>query len=107
MKPMDRTIASGFDGGDAASMRSGSVAGRSVVASAITGGTHGGALSKLQKELEGKQLKMLAFPACRINKTTSQKFILKNLSGIKTSFKFSSMIFEPISHQAPQQKSEV
>ena len=50
---------------------------------------------------------MLQFPSCTINKTSSQKFILKNLSGIKTSFKFSSITFEPISHVAPQQKSEV
>jgi hypothetical protein len=99
-KPPGATITSGFDGGDAASMRSGSVAGRSAKGSAIA--SSGGAMAKLQRELEGKQLKMLAFPACRINKTSSQKFILKNLSGIKTNFNFSSIIFEPISHQAPQ-----
>jgi len=37
----------------------------------------------------------------------SQKFILKNLSGISTTFKFGSEIFEPNSHIAPAKKSEV
>ena len=62
-------------------------------------------MNKLQKELEGKQLKSLAFPNCKINKPISQKFILKNLSGIKTKFHFSSITFEPVSHVAPQEKS--
>lgn len=48
------------------------------------------------------KLQMLSFTNCKINKATSQKFVLKNLSGIKTSFDFSSEIFEPISHDAPQ-----
>ena len=30
-----------------------------------------GAMAKLQKELEGKQLKMLTFPTCKINKTST------------------------------------
>ncbi len=58
-------------------------------------------MTKLQRELEGKQLKSLTFANCKINKPTSQKFILKNLSGIKTQFKFSSITFEPVSHIAP------
>jgi len=53
------------------------------------------------------KLQMLSFTNCKINKHTSQKFVLKNLSGIKTSFDFSSDIFEPMAHEAPQQKSEI
>lgn len=33
--------------------------------------------------------------------------MLKNLSGIKTAFDFSSEVYEPVSHEAPQQKSEI
>lgn len=50
---------------------------------------------------------MVSFNNCQINKAISQKFILKNLSGIKTMFDFSSETYEPISHEAPQQKSEI
>jgi len=64
-------------------------------------------MNKLQKEMEGKQLKNLTFGSCKINKPTSQKFILKNLSGIKTTFNFGSLAFEPLSHVAPQEKSEI
>lgn len=64
-------------------------------------------MSKLQKEIEGNQLKGLTFANCKINKPTSQKFILKNLSGIKTNFKFNSVTFEPVSHVAPSEKSEI
>ena len=87
-------------------MRSGSNP-RTIVGSVIGSVNQGGAMAKLQREIEGKQLRMIAFPTCKINKSSSQKFILKNLSGIKTSFKLSSLTFEPISHAAPQQKSEV
>jgi len=52
-------------------------------------------------------LKLLNFTQCRINKPFSQKFILKNLSGISSSFDFSSFTYEPLSHKAPQNKSEV
>lgn len=45
---------------------------------------------------------MISFNNCQINKGISQKFVLKNLSGIKTKFDFGSEIFEPISHEAPQ-----
>ena len=48
------------------------------------------------------KLQMISFTNCKINKHTSQKFILKNLSGIKTMFDFSSEVYEPISHEAPQ-----
>lgn len=48
------------------------------------------------------KLKIISFTQCQINKANSQKFILKNLSGIKTNFDFSSIEFEPISHEAPQ-----
>ena len=53
------------------------------------------------------KLQMISFTNCQINKPVSQKFILKNLSGIKTAFDFSSEIYEPISHEAPQQKTEI
>jgi hypothetical protein len=32
---------------------------------------------------------------------------LKNVSGIKTRFKFSSDTFEPLSHEAPKVKSDI
>ena len=53
------------------------------------------------------KLQVISFNNCQINKATSQKFVLKNLSGIKTSFDFSSLIYEPEAHEAPQQKSEI
>jgi len=37
----------------------------------------------------------------------SKKFILKNLSGIATTFKFGASEFEPISHVAPTKKTEI
>lgn len=59
-------------------------------------------------EFDGlNELKMVNFTACRINKPISQKFILKNLSGISSSFNFGSETFEPLSHKAPSNKSEV
>ena len=53
------------------------------------------------------KLQMITFTNCQINKRSTQKFYLKNLSGIKTAFDFSSINFEPISHIAPQQKTEI
>ena len=53
------------------------------------------------------KLSMLTFANCSINKRSSQKFYLKNLSGIKTKFSFGSINFEPLSHVAPQQKTEI
>jgi len=50
---------------------------------------------------------MLNFPNCIINKTSSQKFILKNLSGIKTSFDFSVINFMPLEQVAPKEKTEL
>lgn len=50
---------------------------------------------------------MLNFPNCTINKTSSQKFILKNLSGIKTSFLFDVSNFAPLQQVAPKEKSEL
>jgi len=38
------------------------------------------------------------FTSVLINKTATNKFVLKNLSGINTSFKLNSIIFEPPSH---------
>jgi hypothetical protein len=49
----------------------------------------------------------LNFPNCTINKTSSQKFILKNLSGIKTSFEFDVLNFAPLEMVAPKEKSEL
>ena len=40
-------------------------------------------------------LKALKFPSCKINKPSSQKFILKNLSGIRTTFNFKALKYEP------------
>lgn len=48
------------------------------------------------------RLRMLNFTECRINKPLSKKFVLKNLSGIASSFNFEAAEFEPISHVAPQ-----
>jgi len=53
------------------------------------------------------KLQIISFTNCSINKASSQKFVLKNLSGIKTKFDFASQVFEPIAHDAPQQKSEI
>lgn len=52
-------------------------------------------------------MRYLKFTDCLINKPTSQKFVLKNTSGIKTRFKFHSLKFEPLSHQAPKIKSDI
>jgi hypothetical protein len=49
----------------------------------------------------------LNFPNCTINKTSSQKFILKNLSGIKTSFVFDVRNYAPTHQVAPKEKSEL
>ena len=53
------------------------------------------------------ELKVVNFTQCRINKPISQKFILKHLSGIASSFNFNSSVYEPLSHKAPVNKSEV
>lgn len=52
-------------------------------------------------------LQNLNFPNCTINKASSQKFILKNLSGIKTSFDFTVYNFAPLEMVAPKEKSEL
>jgi len=52
-------------------------------------------------------LKKLSFPHCTINKTSSQKFVLKNLSGIKTKFDFEVLFFEPTYKVAPKDQSEL
>lgn len=53
------------------------------------------------------ELKVVNFTQCSINKPISQKFVLKNLSGIQSTFNFNSDLFEPLSHKAPTNKSEV
>ena len=64
--------------------------------------------AKSQKEEPvANTLKMLNFPNCIINKTSSQKFILKNLSGIKTSFLLDVLNFAPLEQVAPKEKSEL
>jgi len=64
--------------------------------------------SILKPEFDGlNELKVVNFTQCRINKPISQKFILKNLSGIASSFNFMSDVYEPLSHKAPSNKSEV
>jgi hypothetical protein len=69
----------------------------------LSGGTQAANVrrQKANQQQEANRLKMLNFPGCTINKSSSQKFIIKNLSGIKTSFKFSSFNFEPLNHVAP------
>lgn len=53
-------------------------------------------------EFDGlNELKIVNFTQCRINKPISQKFILKNLSGISSTFDFNSDVYEPLSHKAP------
>ena len=58
---------------------------------------------ELEKSIYGSmnKLQLVSFTNCRINKPTSFKFLLKNLSGIKTNFKLNAESFEPISHVAP------
>ena len=48
-----------------------------------------------QDKDEKNKLKTLKFPSCTINKPSSQKFILKNLSGIKTTFNFQALTYQP------------
>lgn len=63
----------------------------------------------LDKSIYGSfnKLQMISFTNCRINKPMSFKFLLKNLSGIKTSFKLNAEHFEPTAHVAPVQKTEI
>ena len=53
------------------------------------------------------KLQIVSFTNCRINKPISTKFLIKNLSGIKTKFKLNALTFEPLSHVAPTQKTEI
>lgn len=53
------------------------------------------------------QLQRLNFPNCMINKASSQKFILKNLSGIKTTFLFDVTNYAPLQQVAPKEKTEL
>jgi len=52
-------------------------------------------------------LRMVNFTNCTINKPSSQKFLLKNLSGISTKFELNSLNFEPVSHTAPQEQNDI
>lgn len=66
-------------------------------------------VSQADKSVYGSmnKLQMVGFTHCKINKPTSFKFLVKNLSGIKTNFKLCAEQFEPLSHVAPKQKSEI
>jgi len=66
-----------------------------------------GRSSKADSMPVANSLKMLNFPNCIINKTSSQKFILKNLSGIKTAFDFRVMNYMPLEQVAPKEKTEL
>ena len=44
---------------------------------------------------------MLNFPTCQINKPSIQKFVLRNLSGIKTTFDFSAKNYAPVTTKLP------
>jgi len=59
--------------------------------------------SEMDKSVYGSmnKLELVSFTNCRINKPTSFKFMLKNLSGIKTNFKLNAENYEPIAHVAP------
>ena len=48
-----------------------------------------------EKPADQKGLSILSFPMCTINKPSTQKFVLKNLSGIKTTFSFRAIKYEP------------
>lgn len=50
-----------------------------------------------EQVVSNEELKMFKFTECMINKVSYQKFMLKNLSGIKTKFNFSSTKFMPYS----------
>tara|TARA_B110000285_G_C15124487_1_gene619273 strand:+ start:268 stop:948 length:681 start_codon:yes stop_codon:yes gene_type:complete len=63
--------------------------------------------SKSIKDQVSNILQNLNFPNCTINKTSSQKFILKNLSGIQTHFNFNVQNFAPLEMVAPKEKSEL
>jgi hypothetical protein len=57
--------------------------------------------------LSTKALQMMNFSNCQINKPSSQKFILKNLSGIKTTFEFDALRYAPESYVLPKDKNEL
>ena len=56
----------------------------------------GGSSAELIHAPSTNALQRLNFPNCMINKASSQKFILKNHSGIKTSFLFDVMNYAPL-----------
>lgn len=70
------------------------------------GGTRSQFSDSVMKSIKGKpkvskQLEVLNFQTCQINKPSSQKFILKNISGIKTLFNFSAVTFCPLNTKLP------
>lgn len=60
-----------------------------------------------QTAVSSNPLQMVAFPNCTINKTSSYKFVLKNLSGIKTSYDFNVNNYAPLEQVAPKEKTEL
>jgi len=64
---------------------------------------------EMEKSIYGSmnKLQIVNFTNCRINKPISTKFLIKNLSGIKTKFKLNAAAFEPLAHVAPTQKTEI
>lgn len=65
--------------------------------------------SDTYKQIYGamNKLEMFDFTSVKINKQATNKFMLKNLSGINSKFKLQSIFFEPPAHVAPQQKTEI
>jgi len=59
--------------------------------------------SEQYKQVYGamNKLEMFDFTSVKINKQATNKFVLKNLSGINSSFKLKSIFFEPPAHVAP------
>ena len=56
---------------------------------------------KLRKGPQTQELQGLFFSGCTINKPTTQTFTLKNVSGIKTTFKLKSVNFAPLCSKLP------
>jgi hypothetical protein len=94
------------DVGSAVRRKSPAMGGASEINSILPGSLYSNAADREQfsenvmrdfiEKMEDKvQMTMITFPSCVINKPSSQKFILRNLSGIRTSFDFRAITFEP------------
>lgn len=71
--------------------------------------TNFGKQDEADKAIYGAQqkLEIISFNNCQINTPQTFKFMLKNLSGIRTNFELNSDNFEPLGHEAPAFKTEV